>query len=176
MVRINENSIVKSYTMKHGEIKFCKFDDDADAGVADATGHTTDNRKFYITNDNPDDVPLVLTVEETNQIFKMIQPLQRVAKVKQDVIDSYPIPSDCDEIDGPRAPHLYSQRILMLYGGICGFVRALIWIVGRRVKLTIETNYCSYKDTKKLVAETGTIEVDLYENLEMIKNFLQECE
>ncbi len=162
MARINEDYVLKSYTMKYGEIKFCKPETDTD-------------KKFYITNNNPDDVPLCLTVEEANLLFKLLKPFQKCASYKQKVIDSVPIEIDCDEIDGPYAPQLYNQKILFLYGDVCGFVRALTWIVGRRVKLTIETDYCSYKDWRKLLAD-GIIEIDLCENLDMIEKFLEECD
>ena len=155
--------------MKYGDIKFCN------PSAYDETCSLEGDKKFYITNQNPDDVPLCLTVEEANLFFKLLQPFQSYANYKQKSIDSIPIPVDCDEIDGPYAPQLYSQRILFLYGGVCGFVRAIVWIVGRRVKLTIETNYCSYKDCRKLLAEAGIIEIDLSENLEMIQKFVEEC-
>jgi hypothetical protein len=165
MAGINENCITHSYTMQHGYIKYCKglFEEPKCRNFVEDT--------FYIANKNLDDEPLQLTLEEMKLLLKLLEPIQAVANLKQNSIDSTPRPTV--DIDGPWPSEVYSQKILfLLHGEDCGFVRAITWIAGRQVKLTLETHRFSRWNYTKLYSHEGVITIDLSENLEMIKKFV----
>lgn len=161
----------KSYAMKNGYIKYRKL-------LHPQTAHCPQDTKvyenFYITNKKPDDAPLCLTVKEMYLLLTKLEIFQREAIKKQMSIDALPRPSD--DIDGPWPPEIYTQRILFLLDSSnIQFARAFIWTIGRRVKLTLEAHCCSYELATKLRPDSGVIEIDLGENLELIKKFVDEC-
>jgi hypothetical protein len=164
------NCVTKSYTLKYGHIKFCKYD--LDQYPEDTTRK---GGNFYLVNNKPDDAPLCLTTDQMTLLLEKLPTLQREAQRKQMYIDNEPVPIDCDEIDGPYPKQLYSQEILFTYK-CCSFVRAISWLAGRRITMTLESHFCSYSpDTNKLVREAGAIDIDLSEDFVNIKKFVDEC-
>ena len=164
--------VEKYYTMKYGSIKYSKtYHADKLCPLDSAVVET-----FSISNSNPDDVPLCLTMDEMKTVVKLLEPIHRFALARQKSLDDNPPPPGCDEIDGPYPKVLCSQRILIPYGGCAGILRAITWFFGRHVRLTLEAHHCSYADTTKLIPDSGVIFIGLDENLEMIKKIVDECD
>ena len=161
----------KSYAMKNGYIKYRKF---LHPQTAHCPADTRVYENFYITNKKPDDAPLCLTAKEMYLLLTKLELCQRVAIEKQMSMDALPCPFD--DIDGPWPPEICSQWILfVLDSSNIQFARAIIRTIGRRVKLTLESHCCSYEVATKLRPDSGVIEIDLGENLKMIKKFVDEC-
>ena len=136
------------------------------------------NGDVYLGNNNPKDAyNIFLTLDEMKLVLKLLESVQKDAIWKQKLMDSNPPSLGCDENDGPSAPVLYRQKILFHYAYLSVIMRAITWIVGRQVKITLEAHHCSYEDKTKLISDSPVIEIGLDENLETIQNFLdRECD
>jgi hypothetical protein len=157
--------------MKHGFIKFEKC-----YLTEPKYPDFYQENNFEICNNKLDDEPLCLSSEQMYLLLELLGPIQAEAINSQNYIDSNPATDLFDENDGPCAPVISTQKIMFVpCGEDSRFVRAITWDVGSRMKLTLEAHSCSFWDSKRLTTFCGVVEIDLWENLEMIKTFVDEC-